>query len=314
MKSFTDKIAVVTGGGSGIGRELVRQLAAEGASVAMCDLHMAGMIETRDLCLADGVRLGVRFGLFAADVAKEDQLLRFRDEMARLFETEVVHLLINNAGIGGGGSIFADSRENWDRTFGVCWSGVYYTTRAFLPMLVRADQGHIVNVSSLCGFWASRGPDTPNTAYSAAKFAVKGFTEALITDLKVNAPHIHCSVAMPGRIGTDIAANSRMVLSGRSSPGMTDVEVGRKRARLQEQQPSAAELSDAEIRAMVARTAAQARERAPMGPDEAARIILNGVRDQRWRILVGRDAEELDVRVRSHPEAAYDDDFQGPFG
>lgn len=313
MKSFGGKIAVVTGGGAGIGRELVRQLAAAGASVAMCDVHMAGMIETRDLCLADGVGPGVRFALLAADVSSEDQVLRFRDEVARLFETEVVHLLINNAGIGGGGSLFTDSRENWDRTFDVCWSGVYLATRAFLPMLVGADEAHIVNVSSLCGFWASRGPDTPNTAYSAAKFAVKGFTEALITDLKVNAPHVRCSVAMPGRIGTDIAANSRMVLTGRSSPGMTDVEVRRKRARLQEQQPDAAELSDAEIRAVVARTAAQARDRAPMGPEEAAEIILNGVRDQRWRILVGHDAEQLDVRVRASPEAAYDDDFQGPF-
>lgn len=313
MKSFSGKIAIVTGGGSGIGRELVRQLAAEGASVAMCDVHMAGMVETRDLCFADGVGAGVRFILYVADVSREDQVLRFREEVVRLLETEAVHLLINNAGIGGGGSLFTDSRENWDRTFDVCWSGVYHVTRAFLPMVVAADEGHIVNVSSLCGFWASRGPETPNTAYSAAKFAVKGFTEALITDLRVNAPHVRCSVAMPGRIGTDIAANSRMVLTGRGSPGMTDAEVGRKRARLQEQQPDAASLSDAEIRAIVARTAAQARERAPMGPEEAAGIILDGIRHQRWRILVGRDAKQLDARVRAMPEAAYDDDFQGPF-
>ena len=313
MKSFSRKVAVVTGGGSGIGRELVRRLAREGASVAMCDVHMAGMVETRDLCLADGVGSGVRFVLHTADVSQEDQVFRFRGEVARLLETEAVHLLINNAGIGGGGSLFTDSRENWDRTFAVCWSGVYYVTRAFLPMVVAADEGHIVNVSSLCGFWASRGPETPNTAYSAAKFAVKGFTEALITDLKVNAPHVHCSVAMPGRIGTDIVANSRMVLTGRASPEMSDVEVGRKRARLQEQQPDAAVLSDAEVRAIVARTAAEARERAPMGPAEAAGIILDGVRDRRWRILVGRDAEQVDARVRANPEAAYEDDFKGPF-
>src|SRR6478609_11707759 len=80
--------------------------------------------------------------------------------------------------------------------------GVYNCTRAFLPMLQNAEEGHIVNTSSINGFWASVGPRIPHTAYSAAKFAVKGFTEALIADLRVNAPHIQCSVVMPGQIGT----------------------------------------------------------------------------------------------------------------
>ena len=90
----------------------------------------------------------------------------------------------------------------------MCWGGVYYGTRAFLDLLVAADEGHIVNTSSVNGFWASIGPDRPHTAYSAAKFAVKGFTEALLTDLRVNAPHVKASVVMPGHIGTSIVQNS----------------------------------------------------------------------------------------------------------
>ena len=123
-------------------------------------------------------------------------------------QTDHVNLLFNNAGIGGGGSVITDPREVWERTFNVCWGGVYLGVRTFLPLVIASDEGHIVNTSSVNGFWASIGPDRPHTAYSAAKFAVKGFSEALITDLRVNAPHVKVSVVMPGHIGTSIVENS----------------------------------------------------------------------------------------------------------
>ena len=107
--------------------------------------------------------------------------------------------------------MFVNSRDEWERTFNICWGGVYLCTRAFLPMLQKADKGHIVNTSSVNGFWAQIGVNIPQTAYSAAKFAVKGFSEALQTDLRLNAPHIKCSVVMPGHIGTGIAANTGKV-------------------------------------------------------------------------------------------------------
>src|SRR5262249_28839932 len=159
---FAGKIAVVTGGGSGMGRELVRQLVAEGCSVAMCDVFERTMAETRRLCEADRIPQGVRITAHLVDVSDEEQVLRFRSEVAEELQTDKVHLLFNNAGIGGGGSMFTDSREAWDKTFGVCWNGVYYMTRAFLPMVVKAEEGHIVNTSSLNGFWASLGPQTPH--------------------------------------------------------------------------------------------------------------------------------------------------------
>ena len=205
MKDFAGRIAVITGGGTGMGRELARQLVAEGCNVAMCDVSARDMAETKRLCEAQRLPQGMRVTTHVADVSDEAQVQRFRDEVAERQDTDKIHLLFNNAGIGGGGSMIANSRAEWEKTFNICWGGVYHCTRAFLPMLLKADEGHIVNTSSVNGFWASVGPRIPHTAYSAAKFAVKGFTEALITDLRINAPHIKCSVVMPGHIGTSIA-------------------------------------------------------------------------------------------------------------
>ena len=175
MKDFRGKIAVVTGGGTGMGRELVLQLVAEGCRVAMCDVSEVNMAETKEL--AGG---GDEVYAHVCDVSDEAQVLDFRDRVVEAFDTEHVNLLFNNAGIGGGGAFVDGSRDEWERTFGVCWYGVYYCARAFMPLLVASDEGYIVNTSSVNGFWASLGPGVPHTAYSAAKFAVKGFTEALI--------------------------------------------------------------------------------------------------------------------------------------
>ena len=309
MQDFAGKIAVVTGGGTGMGRELVRQLVAEGCNVAMCDVSAANMAETRRLCEAGGVRQGLRITTHIADVSDEAQVLRFRDDAAQQQDTDRIHLLFNNAGIGGGGSMIANSREEWEKTFNVCWGGVYYNTRAFLPLLQKADAAHIVNTSSINGFWASVGPTMPHTAYSAAKFAVKGFTEALIADLRVNAPHIKCSVVMPGHIGTSIVANSRKVQSGNQTDEIGSQEIAQARARIASTGKDASALSDDDIRARMAERARKFLEEAPTTAVQAATIILDGVKAGRWRILVGPDAQIIDRRVRNDPERAYDVDF-----
>ncbi len=188
MEAFTGKLAVVTGGGTGMGRELVRQLAAEGCHVATCDVSAPNLAETLALCAAES-SAGATVSSFVADVADECQLVAFRDHVTAVHDTDHIELLFNNAGIGGGGSIVVDPREEWEQVFAVCWGGVYLGTRTFLPLLMAAESGHVVNTSSVNGFWATLG-GRAHTAYSAAKFAVKGFTEALITDFRVNAPHL----------------------------------------------------------------------------------------------------------------------------
>src|SRR5271169_6180270 len=217
MTEFAGRTAVVTGGGSGMGRELVRQLVAEACNVAMCDVSPTGLAETQRLCEAAGLPQGLRVTTHIVDVADRTQVERFRDEVADRHQTDKIHLLFNNAGIGGGGSMVVNSRDEWERTFNICWGGVYLATRAFLPLLQMADEGHIVNTSCMNGFWASIGPAAPYTAYSAAKFAVKGFTEALIADFRMNAPHIKVSVVMPVHIGTGIRVNSLKVQTNNDS-------------------------------------------------------------------------------------------------
>ena len=221
MDSFEGKLAVVTGGGTGMGRELVVQLAHEGCSIAMCDVNADNMGETA-LRAAAMAPEGTKITTHLCDVSDEAQVNRFRDEVVEKHQTDHVNLLFNNAGIGGGGSFIAGRRDEWDRTFAVCWGGVYNCCRAFVPLVVASDEGHIVNTSSVNGFWAALGPGIPHTAYSSAKFAVKGFSEALMEDCKVNAPHVKVSVVMPGHIGTDIMINSRKILS--SSDGELSLE------------------------------------------------------------------------------------------
>src|SRR6201993_717104 len=303
MKDFAGKIAVITGGGTGMGRELARQLVAEGCNVAMCDVSADAMAETKRLCEAEKLPQGLRVTTHVADVSIEDHYIRFRDELIEQQKTDRIHLLFNNAGIGGGGGLFTRTRAQWERTFNICWGGVYLGFRTFLPLLLKADEGHIVNTSSVNGFWASVGMGVSHTAYSAAKFAVKGFTEALINDLRLNAPHIKCSVVMPGHIGTSIVSNSRMVQNGSDQLNPSEIVQGRQ--RMKGMGIDADAMSDDEIQQQAQERARTFRDEAPTTAAQAARIILDGVKAERWRILVGNDAHMLDEWVRKSPEEAY---------
>jgi len=307
MEHFEGRIAVVTGGGTGMGRELVRQLAAAGAHVAMCDVSADNMAETEQLALA-GAPTGTRVISFVADVSNEAQIVAFRDAMASGLGTEHINLLFNNAGIGAGGSFVADSRDEWDKTFGVCWGGVYNSTRTFMPMLLASTEGHVINTSSVNGFWASLGPAIPHTAYSAAKFAVKGFTEALIADFRINAPHLKASVVMPGHVGTSIVLNSSAIL-GRSPKEMTEDQLLQIRDRSARSGLDLSFASDEDLRQGMQARAEAFRDDAPLSAADAATIILDGVRSGEWRILVGEDAVVLDELVREFAHDAYEPSF-----
>ena len=274
MESFAGKLAVVTGGGSGMGRELVRQLATQGCSVAACDWHPDAVAETASLARADAGS-GVLVTSYACDVSDEAQVLRFRDELLGQHARDHVDLVFANAGIGGAGSFVNDSREEWEHTFAVDWWGVYHCARTFLPLLIASGDGVLVNTSSVNGLWAALGPGMPNTAYSAAKFAVRGFTEALIEDLRTNAPQVRVAVVMPGHVGTDIIGNT--LRAHGKDPDQMLIDISN-----------------------------DFRDKAPLSAAQAATIILDGVRSGTWRILVGQDAAMIDERIRANPEAAYD--------
>ena len=304
MDNFKNKIAVVTGGGTGMGRELVSQLAKQGCNVAMCDVIEENMLETYDLVSTESP--DITLSKHVCDVSDEEQVNKFRDEVLSAHNTQTINLLFNNAGIGGGGSFITSTREEWERCFAVCWYGVYYCSRAFMQSIVESDEGHIINTSSINGFWASLG-GTPHTSYSAAKFAVKGFSEALIDDLRMNAPHVNVSVVMPGHIGTSIAENTGKILGVERS----DEDYEKIKENMIKMGMPVHNFSIDQIKEQIKENAESFKNNAPTTSAEAAEIILSAVKRKEWRILVGDDAKAIDQWVRNDPENAYEITFHG---
>jgi NAD(P)-dependent dehydrogenase (short-subunit alcohol dehydrogenase family) len=292
-----------------MGRELVRQLAAEGCSVAVCDRN-AGSVGQAAAMAQDGAPAGVRVTSHACDVSDEAQVLRFRDELLQEHNSDHVDLVFNNAGTGGGESFVKSGREVWEQVFATDWWGVYYCARAFLPLLIASGDGVLVNTSSVNGLWAALGPGMPNSAYATAKFAVRGFSESLIEDLRSNAPQVRVAVVMPGHVGTDIIANS-MRARGLPEPAqMSDAQIEELIPRdaqngLTEAGLLAKDATADDLRQLLVRMNADFRDKAPLSAAAAATIILDGVRSGAWRILVGEDAKKIDEMVRATPEDAY---------
>ncbi len=308
MDSFTGKLAVVTGGGAGIGRELVRQLAAQGCSVAACDLNPDAVAVTAATAWAPAPP-GVAVTGHACDVSDEAQVLRFRDELLEAHASDHVDLVFANAGIFGGASFVKDSREEWERTFNVNWWGAYYCARTFLPLLIASGDGVLVNISSVAGFWATAGAGAPITAYSTSEFAIKGFSEALVEDLRSNAPQVRVVVVMPGVVNTDIYLNSRRALGLPEWDQLSDAQLlellpENTRATLIAMGLLAEDFSADDLRKVIRRMKPELQDQG-FTAAQAATIILDGVRSGAWRILVGEEAKILDEHVRVNPEAPF---------
>src|SRR5580704_1606321 len=294
VDSFTGKLAVVTGGGSGIGRELVRQLAAQGCSVATCDLNPDSVAVSAATAWA-AAPPGVRVTGHACDVSDEAQVQRFRDELLAEHASDHVDLVFSNAGIFGGGSFVKDSREEWERTFAINWWSVYYCARTFLPLLIASGDGVLVNTSSVAGFWATAGSGAPITAYCTSEFAIKGFSEALVEDLRSNAPQVRVVVAMPGVVNTDILANSRRALGLPAWEQLSDAQLlellpDAGRAALIAMGRLAEDFSADDLRQLIPRLKTEFQDKG-FSAAQAATIILDGVRSGAWRILVGEEAK-----------------------
>jgi NAD(P)-dependent dehydrogenase (short-subunit alcohol dehydrogenase family) len=307
VKDFKGRIAVVTGGGTGMGRELARKLVAEGCHVATCDIIEENLTETLKLCQAEAAH-GALVTAHPCDVADEKQVQTFRKAVEEEHQTKYINLLFNNAGVGGGGSFVESTREEWERTFNINWNGVYHFTRYFIDMLLASTEGHIINTSSVNGFRASLGGNIPHTAYSTAKFAVKGFSEGLINDFRFNAPHLKVSVVMPGHVGSEIAVNTGRIMGHKEPKDFTDEDIDRIRTQLTRMGMGDPGMDNGQIRNAV-KERIENFSKGGLTPAQGADIILEGVRNEQWRILVGKDAEALDRAVRKHPLETYDLDF-----
>ncbi|MGY1829454.1 SDR family NAD(P)-dependent oxidoreductase [Geodermatophilus sp. SYSU D01180] len=265
MSSVRGKVAVVTGAGSGIGRQLAFELAKRGARLALSDVDELGLGQTADRAKA----LGAEVHTARLDVSDRDAVIAYADAVAAHFG--VVHQVYNNAGVSGGGrSVLDTDWETYDRTLGVNLFGVVNGTKAFLPHLVASGDGHVVNVSSLNGFMAQ----PTLSAYCASKFAVRGFTEVVRTEMIAGGHPVQVTVVHPGGVKTNIAS-----------------------ATVAEAQAQGLELSPAEL----ARNRVYNEKLLTMPAEQAARIVVDGVEAGKPRVRVGKDAVLVDRLVRLLP-------------
>ncbi len=251
---FAGRCVVITGAGSGIGRQLAYALALRGARLALVDQDQAGLVDTVAGCVPFGVRARAK----RLDVSDRDAVLAYADEVARAFGT--IDVVINNAGIAYTGDVDETGFAELERVLDVDFWGVVNGTKAFLPHLVASGDGRLVNVSSAFGLIAVPS----QAAYNAAKFAVRGFTEALQQELALTGQPVRVTCVLPGGVRTAIVRNS-------------GVAPGRDRAAI-------ATLFE--------------RRMARTTPERAAAVILRGVAAGRPRVLVGADARAIDLLAR----------------
>jgi NAD(P)-dependent dehydrogenase (short-subunit alcohol dehydrogenase family) len=261
MKSFAEKVAAITGAGSGIGRALALELAAAGCELALSDVNEAGLAETVALATPTGVKITSS----RVDVARRDEVEAWARRTVE--EHGRVNLIFNNAGVALGATVEGMSYADFEWLMNINFWGVVYGTKAFLPHLKASGEGHIINISSLFGLLAVPS----QSAYNAAKFAVRGFTEALRQELDMEHANVSATSVHPGGIKTNIARNARTDPSIRSI-GLDDVRSTEKFEKL-----------------------------FITTPRRAARIILAAVRRRQRRVLVGPDAKILDLLVRLFP-------------
>lgn len=202
MKSINNKVAVVTGAGSGIGRALALELASKGASLALSDVNSGGLERTKELVVKDYPNVTVE--TYVVDVANREAMNQFAAQVEQQFSQ--VNILINNAGVALSGRLDQVAREDFEWLMNINFWGVVNGCEAFLPLLKASGDGHIANLSSVFGLMSLPKQGT----YNASKFAVRGYTEALRQEMIVSKTSVGVSCIHPGGIATDIARNARM--------------------------------------------------------------------------------------------------------
>jgi NAD(P)-dependent dehydrogenase (short-subunit alcohol dehydrogenase family) len=258
MKSFKNKVVAITGAASGIGRATAVLVAKLGAQVAICDVDEPGLQETERQCRDAGARVTTR----RVDVADRQAVYDWADYVVQ--DHGQVHVIVNNAGVALSATVSDMSYEDLEWLMGINFWGVVYGTKAFLPHIRRAGEGAIVNVSSVFGLIAV----PTQSAYNAAKFAVKGFTEALGEELAIEGANISVTCVHPGGIKTNIARNARIT----DHPGMVDDK-----------------------------TARDFEKTFVTEPDQAAASIIKAIVRSSRRLLIGPDAIAIDLLQRCLP-------------
>tara|TARA_B110000444_G_C18802138_1_gene577991 strand:- start:155 stop:1054 length:900 start_codon:yes stop_codon:yes gene_type:complete len=273
MKSFKEKVAVITGAGSGMGRYLAILLARDGADVCVCDVNEKTLNETVIMLR----KYNVSVSSHLLDVSDKESIQALPQKV--IDQHGKVDLVFNNAGVGSG-SYFQDMNEdNWDWVMGINFEGVVNSTRAFIPHMIDNSEAAIVNTSSIFGMVTIPG----QSVYHAAKFAVRGFTESLALEMKQTNPNLQIHCVHPGHIGTNIATSARI----------SDEDFDKTQARMSifNRNPPKTKQEMGELF-----------KEGGMHPSKAAKIILDGVKKNNSRIFVGLDAKLLDLSQRLFPK------------
>ncbi len=258
MREFRGRVAAITGAGSGIGRALAQALARQGAHLALGDIDDTGLAETVAQCEGFGIKITSRH----LDVADRDAVYAWAESVVR--DHGRVNLVVNNAGVALGATVESMSYEDFEWLMNINFWGVVYGSKAFLPHLKQAGEGHIVNVSSVFGLISV----PTQSAYNAAKFAVRGFSDTLRMELDIEDAKVSVTTIHPGGVKTNIARHARMDASVRDVAGDPEKAI-----------------KDFE-RAFIT------------SPDKAATQILTAVRRDRRRALIGPDAKVIDFVSR----------------
>ena len=273
MQTFREKVAVITGAGSGMGRYLAILLARDGADVCVCDINGETLNETMAMLR----KYNVSVSSHLLDVSDKDSIEALPQKV--IDEHGKVDLVFNNAGVGSG-SYFQDmNRDNWDWVMGINFEGVVNSTRAFIPHMINNSEAAIVNTSSIFGMVTIPG----QSVYHATKFAVRGFTESLALEMKQTNPNLQIHCVHPGHIGTNIATSARI----------SDEDFDKTQARMSifNRNPPKTKQEMGELF-----------KEGGMHPSKAAKIILDGVKKNNSRIFVGLDAKLLDLSQRLFPK------------
>lgn len=261
MKNFKNKVAAITGAGSGMGQQLAILLAKAGCHVSISDVNEKGLAETAALLKAYDVRVTTK----KVDVSKQDQVKAWAAETAQNHGS--INMIFNNAGVALGSTVEGASYEDIEWIMGINFWGVVYGTKEFLPFLKKSGEGHIINTSSLFGLTAQ----PTQSAYNSSKFAVRGFTESLRQELDIENKGVSALCVHPGGIRTNIANDARMNDSLRSL-GMNPEKSAKAFNKL--------------LR---------------MPAEEAAQQILDAVLQNKRRLLIGNDAKAIDIMQRILP-------------
>jgi len=256
------RVAVVTGGARGIGRAISRQLAKQGCNLALSDISEDGLIATQALLKDYPVTVTSK----VLNVADETAVYEWASEVKQ--QHSKVSMIFNNAGVALSGTVDSLSNDDFRWIMDINFYGVLYGTKAFLPLLEESGRGHIINISSIFGL----ASQPFMSGYNASKFAVRGLTESLRQDLELTGSKVSTTCVHPGGIKTNIAKSARMSDSVEKVTGADQAT------------------AVAEFERMFINT-----------PEKAARTILNGVRKNKRRVLIGPDARLFDLIVRLLP-------------